>query len=408
MNEKSDAIVVGGGPCGSFSALTMARKGMDVTVCEEHKEIGIPAHCAGHLSLSGLRRLGLQLPSRIIQNKLKGVVFWSPRGNHLSVGFNAPVTCVVDRELLDKYLYNLALRAGVQFLLGSKVESLLVESSYVTGVEIKSGNTKQTLRSGVVVDAEGCPSRLLRQMGMQATNRTMTVNAVLAEVEEVNELDMDTVEVYLGRRYAPGFFAWIIPTKEDTAKIGLATTVGNPQKYLQRFIQKHPVASKKLWRSKIVHQTFHPISLGGAIPRTYANGLLVVGDVASQVKATTGGGVIFGLLCSRIAGRVAYEASQRDDYSESTLSRYESMWKREIGLDLTVMLHLRRLLNQLSDSEIDRIIDFGVRLATRNILRQAGDLDFQGRSLMRMMLHPSILIPVTYFVASAFLSSLRR
>jgi flavin-dependent dehydrogenase len=324
------------------------------------------------------------------------------------VGFNAPVTCVVDRELLDKYLYNLALRAGVQFLLGSKAESLFVESDYVKGVEIKSGKSKQTLRSGVVVDAEGCSSRLLRKMGMQAINHAMTVNAILAEVEEVNGLDMDTVEVYLGRRYAPGFFAWIIPTNEDAAKIGLATTVGNPQEYLQRFIQKHPVASKKLGKSKVIRRVFHPISLGGAIQRTYANGLLVVGDVASQVKATTGGGVIFGLLCSRIAGNVAYEASQRGDYSESTLSRYESMWKGEIGLDLTVMHHLRRLLNRLSDSEIDRIIDFGVRLGTRRILRQSGDLDFQGKSLIRMMLHPSILIPVTYFVTSAFLSSLRR
>ncbi|NIR87310.1 FAD-dependent oxidoreductase, partial [Candidatus Bathyarchaeota archaeon] len=42
MSERFDVVVVGGGVCGSFSALTAARLGAKVVVCEEHEEIGVP------------------------------------------------------------------------------------------------------------------------------------------------------------------------------------------------------------------------------------------------------------------------------------------------------------------------------------------------------------------------------
>jgi flavin-dependent dehydrogenase len=50
MNPNTDVAVVGGGPCGSFAALTAAKLGANVTVFEEHEEIGVPSHCAGHFS----------------------------------------------------------------------------------------------------------------------------------------------------------------------------------------------------------------------------------------------------------------------------------------------------------------------------------------------------------------------
>ena len=400
MNEKADIIVVGGGPCGSFSAFTAARLGAEVLVCEEHKEIGVPKHCAGHLSISGLERLGLRLPHGIVENKIKGAIFYSPSGKEFAIRRGSPVTCVVNRELFDKYLSDLATKSGAQYFLESKVRSLLFDSGYVAGVTIRKGRNEKRLASSLVIDAEGCSSTLLKRTRLRTLDGSMVVNAVQAEVDRVDEVDMDTVEVYLGRKYAPGFFAWIIPKRDSSAKVGLATRTGNPREYLRRFMRKHPVASQKLRKSSITSLSFHPIPLGGPIPKTYSNGLIVVGDAASQVKPTTGGGVIVGLSCSKIAGEVAYEAVKNNDFSETFLSQYQSRWKESIGFDLAVMRQTRKLLNRLSDDKIDKIVDLCAKLGMDSVLERAGDLDFQGRSMIRMVKYPTTLVLMLYFIFS--------
>jgi len=231
----------------------------------------------------------------------------------------------------------------------------------------------------------------------------MVVNAVDVEMDRVNDIEGNTVEVYLGEKYAPGFFAWMIPKQKGTAKVGLATNVGNPKRYLHKFIHDHPIASQKLSKSKILSQSFHPIPLGGPIPKTYHQGLLIVGDAASQVKPTTGGGVIFGLLCSKIAGEVAHEAIKNNDFSGKFLSRYQNRWKALIGFELTSMRRLRIMLNSLSDKRIDKIIELCARLEMDTVLKKHGDLDFEGASLIRMLSHPATFILSFYFILSSFM-----
>jgi digeranylgeranylglycerophospholipid reductase len=401
VNEKTDIVVVGGGPCGSFAAFTAAKLGAEVSVFEEHREIGVPKHCAGHLSIAGLKRLGLHLPHVIIENEFKGAIFHSPSGKKFVIRRSSPITWVVNRELFDKYLSSLAMKSGVRYFLESRVKSFLSDSGFVAGVAFKKGRDEKSLASSVVIDAEGCSSTLLKRTGLQTLDRSMVVNAIQAEVDKADEVDLGMVEVYLGRRYAPGFFAWIIPKRDASAKVGLAVRAGNPREYLHRFMREHPAASKKLRKSNITNLSVHPIPLGGPIPKTYSNGLLVTGDAASQVKPTTGGGVIVGLLCSRIAGEVAYEAVKKNDFSEALLSRYQLRWKELLGFDLAVMRQTRKLLNRLSDRKIDKIVELCGRLGVNSLLEEAGDLDFQGRSLSRMIKHPTALVVMLYSILSS-------
>lgn len=406
MNLKSvDAVVVGGGPCGSFAAWTLAKQGAEVAVFEEHKEIGLPSHCAGHVSLKGLKRLRLRLPQKVFENQIHGAIFYSPSGFEFRVRRPSPVTCVLNRELLDKHLAELAMKAGAKYLTESRVNSLISKSRGVNKVSVRGRGVKETVVSNIVIDAEGCSSLLLKRTRLQTLDRSMVVNAIQAEVNEVENVDVKMVEVYLGRKYAPDFFAWIIPRKDGSAKVGLAVKTGDPRKYLKRFINKHPIASKKLRKSRVTSVSMHPIPLGGAIPKTYANGFLVVGDAASQVKPTTGGGIIFGLLCARIAGEVAYEAIENRDFSERFLSRYQLRWKRMIGFELAAMRRIRKSLNRLSDEQTDKIIGMCTRFGIAKSLERVGDSDYQGSSLIRMVPHPAMPVLALYFALCSITST---
>ena len=236
----------------------------------------------------------------------------------------------------------------------------------------------------------------------------MMVRGIQAEVDELEHVDEDMVEVYLGRKIAPDFFAWIIPRRDGTAKVGLATRTGDPRDYLRRFMEKHPVASKKLRNSQVNNISLHPIPLAGPIPKTYSDGFLVVGDAASQVKPTTGGGVIFGLTCARAAGEVAYEAVKNSNFSEAFLSGYQRRWKRLVGFDLSAMLKMRRMINSLSDNRTEKIIGLCNRLGIDDVLEKSGDLDFQGRSLIPMIKYPETLVIISYFLYSWLTSSTKH
>jgi len=400
VRSKADIVVVGAGPSGSFSALTAAKMGAEVIVCEEHKEIGLPSHCAGLISTKGLERLGLRLLANVVENQIAGAVFYSPSGHEFRVRLPSPVSYVINRELFDKHLAQLAEKAGVNFLLGTRVESLLSDKGFVSEVALKSG---EKITPKLVIDAEGCASILLKQMGLQTLDKSQVVNAVNAEVDHIDDVESDMVEVYLGQKYAPGLFAWIIPRQDGTAKVGLATRVGNSREYLKHFLSAHPIANKKLRRSAVTNLSYHLIPLGGPIPKTYHNGFLAVGDAASHVKPTTGGGVIMGLTCAKIAGETAYQAIQQNDFSESFLSRYQKNWKEEIGFDMALMRQIRLKLNSLSDQKLNKMISLCIELHIEEMLQRVHDIDFQGKALLPIFKSPKAFIVAFYFFLASMM-----
>lgn len=398
MTTFPDAVVVGGGPVGSYAAYCLAKLGAEVTVFEEHNDIGIPSHCAGHLSIRSLRRLGLYpLSGKIIENTFSQANFYSPMGTKMAVHLAHPVTCAVNRTLFDKYLASKAESAGVRYFLGTQVKSLLIENGSIKGVRVEKNGGQEDVLAKIVVDSEGITSRLLKQAGLLALKREGLVNAVEAEVENVQDISSNAVEVFLGKNYAHGFYAWLIPRLDGTAKVGLATRTGNPKNFLQRLMQKHPVASIKLNTAKIKQMTFHSISLGGPIRKPYANGFLAVGDAASQVKPTTGGGVIFGLTCARIAAQVASEALKRGDLSADYLQCYKKRCEDAIGFDVNVMLRMRKFLNALSDEQLDAALRFCTRIGVDKTLSDVEEIDFQGHTLLAVLKKPAIWAALAYF-----------
>jgi digeranylgeranylglycerophospholipid reductase len=392
VNSDADIIVVGCGVAGATAAETAASIGSRVLVLEEHDRVGIPSHCSGHVGINGMKRLGVTVPSHVMKNQIRGAIFHSPSGQVLHLERQTPVTWVLDRRALDEHLANRAQKAGAQINFNTRAISALATDDKGFRVQVSAGAKPHTFTCQLIVDCEGASPTLMRFQHTGERRKSMWVNSAQVQVDHVEDLNEDFVEVYLGSAYAPGFFAWLIPWRDGSAKVGLATREGNPRLLLERLMKRHPVASRKLRNAQRGDVSYHPIPLGGPIPKTYAPGMLIVGDSAHQVKPTTGGGIVYSLICGRIAGKIAHDASKAGDTSESFLKEYERRWKREIGNDLSAMRRIRRMLFRLPDRRLEKILSIARTFDVGAILSKADDIDMQGRTLAKLGLDPRLAI----------------
>ena len=393
MHEYSaDIAIVGCGVSGASAAIAAAQRGLSVSIFEEHEQVGEPSHCSGHVGILAFKQFAPDMPTRIIENEIKGAVLHPPNGKPLTLYRPKPVTWVLNRAEFDKHLASLAIESGASLRLSSRVESFERSGG---GVRLKAGGRNAVdFSCKVLIDASGCGASISKYVGLVKPGRGMLVNSAQFIVENLTDVDEDLVEVYLGQGFAPGFFGWIIPRRDGSAKVGIAAGGrANVRECFERFIHRHRVVSLKLKHAKpTTAPMYHPIPVGGAGNRTYADNILVVGDAASQVKPTTGGGIVFGLACGRIAGETSAGAVEEGDASASNLRPYENAWRRLIGVDLAAMSWLRRLLYRLPDQQLNRIFRISAELRADEILNRTADIDFQGRTLLSLARDPRLFI----------------
>jgi geranylgeranyl reductase family protein len=389
---SADIAIVGCGVSGASAAIAAAQRGLSVSIFEEHEQVGEPSHCSGHVGILAFKQFAPEMPTRIIENEIKGAVLHPPNGRPLTLYRPKPVTWVLNRAEFDKHLASLAIESGASLRLGSRVESFERSGG---GVRLKAGGRNAgDFSCKMLIDASGCRASISKYVGLAKSGRGMLVNSAQFNVENLTDVDEDFVEVYFGQGFAPGFFGWIIPRRDGSAKVGIAAGGrANVRECFERFIHRHRVVSVKLKHAKpTTAPMYHLIPVGGARSRTYADNILTVGDAASQVKPTTGGGIVFGLACGRIAGETSAGAVEEGDVSASNLRTYENAWRRLIGLDLTAMSWLRRLLYRLPDQQLNRIFRISAELRADDILNRTADIDFQGRTLLSLARDPRLFI----------------
>ncbi len=373
-----DVAVVGGGAAGLIAARDIAGAGFRVVVVEEHAEIGTPVQCSGLFSIRGLRELELSPPEHAVCGVIRGGRFHSPGGEVLVAHSRLDRALVIERRSFDRYLAEEALDAGVQMLLSARVKHVRVGSA---GVRLALPG--QSLEARLVIGADGVRSVVARCSGLYSPPEL--VGAAQLELR-ASWGEEDIAELFFGREWAPGFYAWLLPKGENLlAGVGVSGARGTPRSYLLRFLRHHPALRGRLSSEKALslHRGCIPVSLPG---RTCAERVLLAGDAGGFVKASTGGGVITGGISARLAASAALQALEEEDFSESFFRQaYERRWREELLKELEAHALLRELLTSLSDAELDRLFRLAIQEDLPSLMVRFPDTDRPSEFLRELM-----------------------
>ncbi|MEM1550569.1 MAG: NAD(P)/FAD-dependent oxidoreductase, partial [Candidatus Bathyarchaeia archaeon] len=320
--EETEVAIIGAGPSGLTAAYEVSKMGVKVVVLEEHGEIGLPCHCAGLLSINGLNRMGLPISGAYTLNMIRGARFFSPSNISFTIEWKKPIACVIDRHLFDLSLAERAHKRGSLIKLKSRVDRVRRDENKWL-LETSGGDM---LRARLLIDAEGALPKIPRMVGIETHEAKRLLKGIQADLL-VPDLNPDHVEVYFSRKIAPGLFAWVIPLGDEVARVGLACNMPDVRDRILDFIRKRFPQNK----IKFLRYYSGSVITCGPIKRTYGDGLLIVGDSAGHTKPITGGGVTFGGICARIAGRVAARAIIDNNTGENFLKSYEEEWRSGIG-----------------------------------------------------------------------------
>ena len=353
-----DVAVVGAGPMGLFIASELAKEGYEVVVFEEHSDIGNPSHCSGLFSTHIFEITG-EMPKL---HAAKRAEIISPLGKVLKIGDKRIHGYVVDRVEFDREMGRRAIKNGSEIHLKERVRKINYPSIMTRRGEY---------RARLIIGADGINSIVRKSMGVKSP-KIIGAAQVIAKVDYEDE---ESVKIFVGNKVAPGFFAWSIPLFSGFSKIGVAS-YGNSWFYLRALLRKMKV---------------NPISIGGGgipigmVERTYSRGIMLVGDAAGHVKATSGGGGYPGLRASLCVIKTAERALNDGDFSESALRDYENCWRNDIGKELSNAARIHNFYKKITDDEFEKLIEELNKEDMRKIINEYGDIDYPSRVAWKLV-----------------------
>jgi len=345
--REFDVAVVGAGPAGSSAAMAAAKNGAKVLLLERKKEIGLPCHCAGGVT----RRIEkiVELSSDIVATEINNYNWFTSTGEEISFGSKNKLGYILRRDVLDKKLAMLAIKAGADLMINADVTNI---SGKI--IDLKHMGEKTQVKAQVIIGADGVGSKVARWAGIEPQGDIVSCiqfKVVGASLEDC------TTHIYWGKKWAPGGYAWIFPREDDQAMVGIGVRKASKSayEYLMDFINNHPAASSKLRGSTVIGIN------GGSVPlettkKTVVGNVLVVGDAAGQVNSVNGAGIDYAIICGRMAGEVAAEAIRSED-PEKTLMKYEKMWRQNLGKEFKACLTAKRILDRMDDAQLDLFIN---------------------------------------------------
>ena len=387
MSFDYDVAIVGAGPIGSTLAYELAKSNIKVCLIEKKKVIGLPLQCAGIIN----KRVFdfNQIPYGLILNKAKGAHLHT-RNHSLTVSKEEEQALIIDRVAYDQFLYNRAIEEGVDSYLSSKVFSI----DDVDGkVRFQSDSHEKAIRSKIIVGADGPLSFVSSAIGNDFDY--YCASQFLVKVDNISE--MSSVDLYAYEDLFPGFI-WQIPVYKNIFRIGLFSN--HDYKKQRQILEEFLKNDFKYDDYEVIEKYKGKIPIYNRDKKLYKNRVLLVGDAASQVKPTTGGGLLIGFEAVQMAKKTIINALNSDSFDalnskcidglnfkgfddddrkilQNALKDYQKDFEERFLKEFSYQLKVQKTFCTLSDYDLDY---FFLRLKEEGadeLISEYGDMDNQ-------------------------------
>jgi digeranylgeranylglycerophospholipid reductase len=354
-------VIVGGGIVGLVLAKELASNGVDVTVYDRKEKAGEnAAKASGILSKRGLERIGLNYKGASV-NTLNGAILHAGK-EKLEVFADGARAYVLDREKLEMASSKATEREGVEIVYGKMIGK----------------RELREMKNVIVVGADGAVSSVASAFGFPPIDEhVLTYKATYSEATVKRR---HIVEMFFNRFR---FFGWSVPYGGDVIEVGVGGS--NRMKRSSYDVFRDFIREKEV--VGIVGKAKEESAYASIIPLgprkiTVRGNVLLVGDAAGQVKATTGGGIIFGASCAKIAAQTILANIERG----RSLAAYEKDWRRAYGLDLNLHRAIHAFCSSLNTGSFEFVMKVLRAMGAESFFSKYGDMDRPSLMVKRFFL----------------------
>lgn len=358
--------IIGAGPGGSYLAYLLAKAGKEVSVFEEHSQIGLPVACTG-LLIQGFDK-HLAMSDDFLIRRINTSRIYSPNGEYVEVKMKD--NYLVDRAKLDQHIAKMAKKEGATYHLNHRFIGIDQGKAIINDKEKKK---EIKIEFEALIGADGPLSPVAKANNMFGKRQFYFGSQVTAEIE-----NDDVIEFYPQGTD----ILWLVPDSKKIAKVGVAAKT-DTYKVFNSFAEKR---MGKNFEEKIIARQAAPIPLFQPNVQVQKKNVYLVGDAATTVKATTLGGINQSIIGAKA---LADSLINKKNYAKEIRKK---LWR-----DLWIALQMRKIMNRFSDEDYNTLIRYFKNEKLKKILNEV-ERDYPQRYVMKMFLAEPRLLTFMRFL----------
>ena len=325
-----DIAIIGGGPGGSAAAISAARAGLRVVLCEKGP-YGRDKVCGDGLTpraIAALNELGIDHSVahridglRMIAGKKQRELAWPTTDRFPNHG------AVWPRQRFDNHLLDVAIAAGADVRFDAEAMPV-IEDSKVVGITVNG----EVLRSSLVILATGAQGAAAKMLGAVRDPDETFGLAIRAYAPTPRHAERH-LEACLSLRDEHGTpipgYGWMFPAGDGTVNIGvgaLSTMKGFKKLNLNTLIDQYASIVRDSWSLGDYVDKPRAWRLPMSCVRRHGQGWVAIGDAAGFVNPMNGEGIDYALESGALAVKCFLDdpATASTSYDRQVGERFDS------------------------------------------------------------------------------------